>query len=354
MNEVLRVIGRILAAPFWVVERVLKFFSPFRWLEKGMPLKGKIIIAVLLLAILGGVGYASFRFYDFTQTNPNFCVSCHLMKPAFEAWEASVHQQINCHECHHLAVDEMNQLLISFVFHRPTEVPDRHGKIIVPWKYCLQCHWESNEEYSDAPQINKSRLHAKHYFMEQIECSKCHGYITHEFVPEARFCIKCHQGKVVHGMGMKEIACLNCHTDRTPDLRPGRNKCLFCHGDERIREMLAEGDTLDVTHYKPPKETVEKAIKIDVPKDAPMQFQCYLCHKPHEDARPDWGNCLSCHRNILEVGKHGMHIEYFGAKCEDCHRPHSWTVTEARAKVVCVKCHGKDKVPSPKQFLSGT
>ncbi len=352
MKDLLKTIRSMIVAPFHLFERFLKFFSPFKWLERDMPLKGKIIIAVLLLGIFSGIGYASFRFYDFTQNNPNFCVSCHLMKPAFETWEASVHQQINCHECHHLAVDEMNQLLISFVFHRPTEVPDRHGKIIVPWKYCIECHWQINEQYPNATHINKSRLHAKHYFMEQIECSKCHGYITHEFVPEARFCIKCHQGKVVHGMGMEEIACLNCHTDRTPDLRPGRNKCLYCHGDDKVRQMMIEGGTLDVTHYKPPEETVKQAIKIDIPADAPMQFQCYLCHKPHEAVRPDWGNCLNCHRNIFEVGKHNLHVQMMGLQCSQCHEPHSWRVTEARAKKVCVECHPQgDK--TPKQFLGG-
>jgi len=353
MKEIFKTMWRLIVAPVHLAERVVKIFSPFRWLEKEMPLKGKIIIAVLLLTILGGAGFASFRFYDFTQHNPNFCVSCHLMKPAFEAWETSVHQKINCHECHHLAVDEMNQLLISFVFHRPTEVPPRHGKIIVPWKYCVECHWETSPEYPDAPKINNSRLHAKHYFMEQIECSKCHGYETHRFVPEARFCVRCHQGKVVHGTGMGELACLNCHTDRTTDLRPGRNKCLYCHGTEKNREMVEEGGTIDATHFIPDSETVKKAIKIDVPKDAPMQFKCYLCHKPHDKVRPDWGNCISCHRNITEVGKHGMHIQYFGAKCEDCHRPHSWSINKERAKKVCVKCHDKNKVPSPAEFLKG-
>jgi len=350
MREIFKTMGRMLLAPVRFAERVLKFFSPFKWLEKDMPVKGKVIIAVLLLSILSGVGYASFRFYDFTQNNPNFCVSCHLMKPAFETWEASVHQKINCHECHHLSVEEMNQLLISFVFHRPTEVPDRHGKIIVPWKYCVKCHWESDENYPEAEKINKSRLHAKHYFMEQIECSKCHGYITHEFVPEARFCIKCHQGKIVHGMGMEELACLNCHTDRTPDLRPGRNKCLFCHGSDKVREAIAAGETLDVTHYQPPEETVRQATKIDVPENAPMQFQCYLCHKPHEAVRPDWGNCLNCHRNVLEVGKHDLHIKVMGMECKQCHKPHRWTVTEASAKKDCVGCH---EYKSPKQFLGG-
>ncbi len=40
-----------------------------------------------------------------------------------------------------------------------------------------------------------------------------------------------------------------------------------------------------------------------------MQFNCYECHKPHKSSRPDWGNCLSCHKNIMSVGKHKTHIQ---------------------------------------------
>ncbi|HXX54423.1 MAG TPA: NapC/NirT family cytochrome c [Thermodesulfovibrionales bacterium] len=322
--------------------------KPFRWLEMGVPLKAKILIAVLLLILLVGAGYGSFRFYDFTQNNPKFCVSCHLMKTSFEAWEKSEHRNINCHECHHLSIEEMNKLLINFVLKRPTAVPERHGKIIVPWKFCIRCHWEKDPRYPNAVMINKSTLHAKHVFIEQEECSKCHGYIVHKFTPEAHFCIRCHQGKVVHGEGMGELACLNCHTDRTTDLKPGRKKCLFCHGTENVRKELIADASMDVKHFQPSQATIAKAIKINVPSDAPMQFACYTCHHPHAKARPEWGDCLSCHRNIPSVGKHSIHLKVVGMQCKECHKPHSWRVTSESAKKECIKCH---EYKEPKQFI---
>ncbi len=326
-------------------------FNPFKWLREGMPLKGKIVIAVLFLAIVIGGGIVAFKFYDFTQNNPKFCVSCHLMQPAYDAWAASEHKSLNCHDCHHLTIPEQNKLLVNFVLHRPSAVPDRHGKVIVPWKFCIQCHWEKNDKFPEARLINKSRLHAKHVFIEQIECVKCHGYVTHKFTAEERFCVKCHQGKEVHGAGMENLACLNCHTDRTPDLRPGRNKCLYCHGSEAVRKELIEGGTLDVTHHQPNRKTIDRAIKINVPKNAPMQFDCYQCHRPHTTARPDWGNCLGCHERILNVGKHNTHVQVMGMKCKQCHKPHVWTVTPEQAKKDCVQCHDYKE---PKQFLGGT
>lgn len=301
--------------------------------------KGKILLALIFLVFLAFAGLLGFQMFDYTQSNPNFCVSCHLMQESFDAWAGSVHTDINCHECHHLSVKELNGLMVSFIFHRPTEVPERHGKVIVPWKYCIKCHWEEDEKYPEAPKINESKLHAKHYFTEQIECSKCHGYIVHQFKPEERFCEKCHTGIEVHGTGMVELACLNCHTDRTADLRPDRDKCLYCHGSESDREKLVAEGRVDLRAYEPPKEAVEQATKIAVPKDAPMQFFCYECHKPHEKVRPTWGDCLECHRNIQSAGAHKLHINQMGMTCGQCHKPHQWVVTEAQAKKDCTTCH---------------
>ncbi|GAB4388339.1 MAG: hypothetical protein Kow0025_07010 [Thermodesulfovibrionales bacterium] len=320
----------------------------FQSLKGALSLKAKLIIAVLSLVIIVGGGVIAFKFYDFTQNNPKFCVSCHLMQPAYDQWAKSVHNQVNCHDCHHLSIVEQNKLLVTFVLQRPEKVPPRHGEVIVPWKYCVRCHWEKDEKFAGAPPINQSRMHAKHYFMEQIECSKCHGYIVHEFEPEERFCVRCHQGKEVHGTGMEGLACLNCHTDRTADLRPGRDKCLFCHGGKAVRDKLMAEGTLDVTHYKPSEKTIESATKIKVPEGAPMQFNCYECHKPHTKVRPDWGDCLNCHRNITEVGKHDIHIKVVGMECKQCHKPHSWTVTDESARKDCVLCHEYRK---PERFL---
>lgn len=313
-----------------------------------MSLTVKIIIASLLLLIIAGIGIGAYKFYDYTQTDPRFCISCHLMKPAFQAWQKSEHQKINCHECHHLSIPEQNRLLISFILHRPTTVPPRHGKIIVPWKSCASYHIEVSQQYPEAPKINRSALHAKHFFMEQIECVKCHGYIVHRFTAEEKFCLKCHQSKVVYGKGMENLPCLNCHTDRTKDLRPDRGKCLFCHDSEKIRKELIAGGTIDIRHYPLSPEIIKRTRKIKITSDAPMQFYCYECHKLHTKARPDWGECLNCHRNISEIGQHKMHVNVMKMKCKECHKPHIWRVTEVQAKKDCTRCH---EYREPKRFI---
>lgn len=323
-----------------------------RWraFRDKVPVAAKAIIAILILVSIGGAGFTAFTTYNFTQNNPKFCNSCHIMNPAFAAWEKSEHAEINCHECHHLSPSELNALMVSAFIKRTEKVPVRYGKIIVPWKYCIGCHWEENEHYPAAKKINDSRLHAKHYFIEKIECAKCHGYKVHEFQPEERYCLECHKGREVHGEGMTGLACLNCHTDRTPDLKPGTGKCLFCHGDDTVRKDLIIGDTIDVKYFEPSDEIIKQAIKIDRPKNAPMQFFCSTCHKPHGQVRPDNDTCLSCHPNEDQVGKHRVHIEDAELQCTHCHKPHSWVVTKKLSKALCSECH---EYRDPATFLSG-
>lgn len=311
--------------------------------------KVKIILAVLVLVIFGVGGLLAWKFWDYKENNPKFCVTCHLMTPAYTAWEKSEHAGINCHECHHLSLIDQNRLLISFVFKRPSSVPPRHGKTIVPWKFCSTCHWEKNDKYPKAPKISTSTIHSEHFYEQQIECTQCHGYIVHKFTPEPRFCIKCHQGKEVHGAGMEGLACLNCHTDRTKDLRPDRAKCLYCHGGEKVRKELIEAGTVDVRHYQPDASTVNKAIKIKIPEGAPMQFYCYECHKPHAaSVRPGKDICVKCHNNAQNMGKHSVHVKMMNMDCRQCHEPHIWKVTPEIAKKKCITCH---EYRDPANFL---
>lgn len=328
--------------------RVRSLRERWRRFRKRMPLAGKVVIGGMFMFILSGGGLVAFRTYDFTRNNPSFCDSCHIMNKAYRSWQVSEHTGINCHECHKLAPSDLNRLLASAFISRIKEVPVRYDRVIVPWKTCIACHWETDEQYPEAVKINASRMHAQHYFIERIECSRCHGYRLHKFLPEERFCEGCHQMKDEHENTMSSLPCLNCHTDRTADLMPERGKCLLCHGNGHQDEALTAGSTLDVTHFSPSAETISKTVKIDVPEDAPMKFRCGSCHRPHDKIRPDYGTCMSCHPDQLQVGMHALHVNRSELECTYCHRPHSWKVSEKEAQRLCTDCH--DYVP-PKTFI---
>ncbi len=325
--------------------------------DQKISLKGWLIIVLLLLIIFVGGGTMAYHVHDFTENNPKFCVSCHLMQTAYNAWEKSAHSRVTCHECHYATPREQNRMLLMTLLKKPTAVEERHGKIIVPWKFCFKCHWETEKGFESAPNIAKSPGHAKHVFIEQIECSKCHGYLKenkaglHEFLPSDRFCLKCHEGKEVHGLGMEGLACLACHTDKTKDIRPNREKCLTCHGDAETRSRIALAPkTVDTKHFTPDPNMVQKASTkgIKFPQGAPMSFECYTCHKPHAKVKPEQSDCFKCHREIQKVGKHDLHINMVGMECIVCHKPHEWKVSKDAAKTTCKTCH---EYREPEAFL---
>ncbi|MCK4419745.1 NapC/NirT family cytochrome c, partial [Candidatus Aerophobetes bacterium] len=58
--------------------------------------KGKaLIVAGILVAIL----VVSLVGFEVTSL-PIFCSSCHNMKPYYESWKVSSHNEVNCIKCH--------------------------------------------------------------------------------------------------------------------------------------------------------------------------------------------------------------------------------------------------------------
>jgi len=322
----------------------------FESLKQGLSVKAKMAIALVIVIFMAGGSLVGLKLWDYKENNPKFCMGCHLMQEAFDKWSVSEHKSVNCHECHHLSIMEQNQLLVTLVLHNPKEVPARHGKVIVPWKFCTKCHWDTDEKYPNAVKVTNSPFHAKHFFSAQIECSKCHGYKLHEFTPEPRFCVSCHpKNEQVHGM--ETLTCLNCHNDKASNLLPARDTCLACHGDAGRRAgILADLEKSGIKFKKPSDEEIAKASKLTVfPPDGAMQFECYKCHKPHGKIMPVVGEvCMTCHANIKKTGMHATHLEQ-GLKCLQCHKPHLWKVTAQMAKsAFCTQCH---EAKNPANFL---
>jgi len=342
-----------------------KLFNNFTaWFAEKLSPKAKIIIAIAALGFVIIMGTIAYKINHYFEHDPNACFACHVHDEANKQWARSEHANINCHECHQSSKKDQVVQMYRFAFLGQRTVNPRHGEVIVPRTLCLRCHWEQDEKYPTAPDISKSRYHAKHVFNEKIECTKCHGYRTHKFTMEERYCLTCHKNKELRPhdtvaqskdakgteacLPMGTLPCFNCHTDRTKNLMPGRKKCLFCHGIESVRKELLADATIDVRHFQPKQETIQKAIKIQVSADAAMQFNCYECHNPHIQARPDWANCtVKCHANVPNTGKHDIHLQ-MNLTCKDCHKPHIWKVSPAQAKKDCVSCH---EFKDPREFL---
>lgn len=275
-----------------------KFLSRlFDRIEQGLRPRDKILVVSLLL-IISTLGIVlAVRYYEYIQKNPEFCNSCHLMEEAYLAWKLSAHNTITCQICHHLGMVEQNRLLVKFVFTTNRATPEPHG-LETPWQMCTQCHKE--EASQGAEQVDKSTGHAKHVFMEKIECKQCHMKKVHVFLPDKDACLRCHKEWVIHGVGMQELSCFQCHAFSaiTPErLLPDRARCLSCH---RALGSFAAS-------FAP---------------GAPMAtLDCYECHKPHTHLQPTIDDCLRCHPARVLSDAHG-HRQ--APLCTGCHKPHRW------------------------------
>ncbi len=267
-------------------------------------IKGPVLLFLFLLSIT--IVIAGYKYYRKTQEDPNFCMSCHLMKEAYKTWQRSKHKGIVCQECHRLTLIEQNRLLIAFVA-GTKEIKESHGRI-KPWNSCKKCHFSIVEQ--GAIIESKAFGHTKHVFIKKIGCNECHHGDLHEFRSDTNACLKCHQDRLVHGLGMESLQCLNCHTftEAVTQNLVSEKRCMRCHKIEKGEIMSA--------------------------------LKCFDCHKPHGNIKPESKDCLGrCHSQETKVGQHGLHIKKAGLQCLDCHRAHKWKVTKEFAGKICTRCH---------------
>lgn len=277
-------------------------------------LKGFALVLIVIVAILGVL--LGYKYYRYIQDAPEFCMSCHIMKEAFTEWYEGKHRSIICQKCHQLSILEQNQLLVAYIARgNSKQFSQTHGRE-KPWDACKECHM--NEATQGFLTLNKSYGHAKHVFIQRINCKTCHKSSLHNFQPNENACKECHKDKGVHGLGMEAFSCLRCHSysEKTPSMVP-KDKCVKCHAN--------------------------------IPRTSPMSgLLCHQCHKPHGEIIPKSSTCVSeCHQNETAVGQHELHMKK-GLNCLDCHKPHTWIVGQDRAKILCNRCH---LYKEPKRFI---
>ncbi len=276
------------------------------------------------------VAFGGFRVMNYTQDDPSFCRSCHTMQKAWDKWATSVHREVNCHSCHEQNPIESAELVLQYVTARPNDVKKHAG---ISDEACLKCHANGNgngtgnvtgssdgngDGEKASPQIIHTAGHKVHVEDEKIACTKCHSVSIHRFEAPAKICMACHNEEVTLTK-MARRYCLDCHNYLRDNstLRPTRETCLDCHQAQVQSEV----------HW---------------PANAPMQFQCSQCHKPHTAEKPQEA-CKSCHTGIPQQGLHKVKT-HSQATCTACHKPHEWKVTDRKT---CESCHGDRSKHSP-------
>ena len=273
-----------------------------------------IVVLLLLVTIMGGI--LGVRYYKHTREDPDFCLSCHMMKEAFRSWQTSKHRDFTCQVCHTMSILEQNRMLVGFVVKGGDSINQKHGRIS-PWNTCKGCHLADVEQGSVT--LSNSYGHATHVFMQKINCSKCHTGSLHNFSPDETACSECHGDKLIHGLGMEGMSCLKCHSysEKAP-MMVNKERCMRCHENIPVKGTMSS-------------------------------LNCFECHHPHGKIKPSSQDCLkTCHGNEAKVGQHNLHMTKAGLKCLDCHKAHVWSIGRKEAQNLCSRCH---ELKDPATFI---
>ena len=322
--------GLALAVVAWRRRRAL--LAWFGAHSRAWKLAAAAGLGVFVLAAAGG-GAAS---WNYMQHDNDFCVSCHVMTPAFQRFRTSEHRKLECHACHQQSIFASAQELYYWVAERPEKIPP-HAP--VPTRICSECHVQRDAD-SAWKRIVATAGHRVHLLSDsaplkgKVECVTCHGQEVHRFIPADRTCAQsgCHElddtkirlGKMA---SQTTLHCTGCHqfTRSVPEalaadsaraaMTPGQPQCLSCH---QMRTQLTELD----------------------PRREPHGATCGACHNPHTQETPDkaFGSCTSagCHAGVDTVTPmHRGLPPRAVADCGQCHQAHDWKVQAS----ACLDCH---------------
>jgi cytochrome c-type protein NapC/trimethylamine-N-oxide reductase cytochrome c-type subunit TorC len=157
---------------------------------------------VVIAAILVGVGIViafplfSMSYYTMVRTStPEFCASCHEIKPAVVAWRSSTHTNnaagvvVDCMDCHLPAPQDTFDFFFAKSYHGIKDVV---------------IHF-----FQDAYDREKARESAYAAF-DNDQCQKCHRNLLH--MPTQRGAMLAHRS-VVYARPGYEKKCVDCHYD---------------------------------------------------------------------------------------------------------------------------------------------
>lgn len=276
--------------------------------------RAALAVAILLVA-------AAAVFVRVSES-PRFCISCHIMRPYYDAWAESSHNDVNCLECHYpptlgghiaskfRAISQVVQYFTgSFGTRLWAEIPD---------EACLRggCH-------------DTRLLSGRVTFKEGIAFD--HAFHLGEMRRGKRLrCTSCHSQIVVGThIEVTESVCFACHF-KNERLGQGPADCLLCHG--------------------PPAEVVTyKGLTFDHGDYLAREVPCTKCHMhvvEGDGAVPDTA-CYRCHADRSRqatdpVLLHRVHVTDHKVECFECHLEirHGALELSPLLSPNCGSCHG--------------
>ncbi|MBI1336890.1 MAG: hypothetical protein GC164_08000 [Phycisphaera sp.] len=336
---------------------------------------------LLILLLGGGVGFAGFVEYSM---QPDFCRSCHIMEPYYQAWHQSTHKNVPCTDCHfepglEKTIEgkwQASSQAVKFITNTYQSKP--HAE--VRDASCLRegCHehrllegsvnWTIKNEHGEDVTIHFD--HKPHLTElrrgKQLRCVSCHSQMVQgqHIVVTLDTCFLCHFKGFEHGRNDQTLGgCQSCHDAPAKTVRLSSGEfdhakfidrgveCINCHADT----ILGNGNV--------PRQVCWNCH--NQPQHLAKYGETTLIHKKHvSDKKVE---CASCHVQIehrLEAaGPAGIKLLGGGAQgmadtgaCGQCHsQTHNGALDMYRgvggrgvpdmpspmyrAQVDCIACH---------------
>jgi len=153
-------------------------------------------VILIALGILIAFPLFSMSYFTMVRTStPDFCASCHEIKPAVVAWRASTHTNntagvvVDCMDCHLPAPQDTFDFFFAKTYHGIKDVV---------------LHFFGGEYDREKARNN---MYAA---FENSECQKCHRNLLH--MPYKRGAMLAHRS-VLYAKPGYEKKCLDCHYD---------------------------------------------------------------------------------------------------------------------------------------------
>ncbi len=342
-----------------------------KWLKIKLTLWGWVLL-LAILAIGGGAGFGEY------SMQPDFCRSCHIMEPYYQAWHRSTHKGVPCQDCHFepgwrntlrgkfQASSQVVKYLTRTYGSKPhAEIADAsclregcHEKRLLEGKV----HWKAPASENRTVEISFD--HTPHLGQlrrgKQLRCVSCHSQIVQgeHLVVTVSTCFLCHFKGLKHGRDNevlggcrschdaphemiqtalgpfnhqeyigRGVTCENCHSDSIAgDGEVPRQVCGNCHNVAEHLSRYGDSAFIHLNHVTNHKvECSQCHIQIEHRLNASPNGQ--LAASPYRA-----GACGACHE-----GTHGGPVELYqgtgGRGVPDMPSP------MCRTQVDCIACH---------------
>jgi len=349
-----------------------------RWWPIGLTIWGWIVL-VFVVVVGGGVGLGEY------SMQPEFCRSCHIMEPYYQAWHSSTHRDVPCQDCHfepgwrntlkgkYQASAQVAKYVTRTYGTKPhAEINDAsclrmgcHEKRVLEGKAAWLVTATDGEPlelaFDHKPHLGELRRG------KRLRCVSCHSQIVQgeHLTVTTDTCFICHFKGLQHGrdnevlagcrschdapqqviemeLGLfdheeyiaREVACENCHSDSIRgDGDVPEQVCGSCHNKEEHLERYEETEFLHEYHVTNHKVEC-------------TQCHIQIIHQLGAASHAQPGSCATCHGGT-HGGPAGLYYGIGGRGVPNMPSPMS------RAEVDCIACHRHAQLPDPIALVVG-